>query len=168
MADPERRRFVDRRPDYRPWSAASIIRFFRTSSVTSARRRRSISPSHPRRSSGLRDIGVHLQDVLDRGGRVRYLTGDYLGATEPSALRLLLDLEGRDDGHVQRRVFQVGPGTATFHPKAFVVRHASGDGIAFVGSSNVSRAFGKNDEWNYRGRPRDDAAAFNHIRHAFD
>jgi uncharacterized protein with PIN domain len=29
----------------------------------------------------------HLRDVLDRGGRVRIVTGDYLGLTQPEASR---------------------------------------------------------------------------------
>ena len=32
-------------------------------------------------------IDEHLRDVLDRGARVRALTGDYLGVTEPGVSR---------------------------------------------------------------------------------
>ena len=44
--------------------------------------------------SGVRLLQPRLQDLLDRGGRLRVVTGDYLDVTEPSALRRLLDLEG--------------------------------------------------------------------------
>jgi hypothetical protein len=44
--------------------------------------------------SGVALLEEHLRDVLDRGGRVRILTGDYLGVTEPRALLRLLDLRG--------------------------------------------------------------------------
>jgi HKD family nuclease len=42
--------------------------------------------------SGLELIQPYLQDLLDSGGTLRVLTGDYLGATDPDALLRLLDL----------------------------------------------------------------------------
>jgi diadenosine tetraphosphate (Ap4A) HIT family hydrolase len=42
--------------------------------------------------SGLTQIESHLLDVLDGGGRIRVLTGDYMDVTEPRALLRLLDL----------------------------------------------------------------------------
>ena len=42
--------------------------------------------------SGVALLEGHLKDLLDRNGRVRILTGDYLGITEPNALLRLLDL----------------------------------------------------------------------------
>jgi diadenosine tetraphosphate (Ap4A) HIT family hydrolase len=36
--------------------------------------------------SGVDSIDEHLRDLLARGGRVRFLTGDYLDVTEPEAL----------------------------------------------------------------------------------
>ena len=44
--------------------------------------------------SGVDLIDAHLREVLERGGAVRFLTGDYMDATDPRALRRLLDLEG--------------------------------------------------------------------------
>ena len=44
--------------------------------------------------SGIRLLQSRLQDLLDRGGRLRIVTGDYLDVTEPVALRRLLDLRG--------------------------------------------------------------------------
>ena len=42
--------------------------------------------------SGLTRIEPYLLDVLDGGGRIRILTGDYMDVTEPRALLRLLDL----------------------------------------------------------------------------
>jgi diadenosine tetraphosphate (Ap4A) HIT family hydrolase len=41
--------------------------------------------------SGVVRMEEHLRDFLDRGGRLRLLTGDYLGITDPDALTRLLD-----------------------------------------------------------------------------
>jgi diadenosine tetraphosphate (Ap4A) HIT family hydrolase len=45
--------------------------------------------------SGLELLQPHFQDLLDRKGVLRVLTGDYLGATDPDALLRLLDLNGQ-------------------------------------------------------------------------
>jgi len=95
--------------------------------------------------SGVRLLEEYLRDVLDRGGRVRLLTGDYLGVTEPNALRRLLDLQG----DMQLRIFE-SAGTS-FHPKAYIVTTRDGEASAFVGSSNFSdTALRRGIEWNYR------------------
>ena len=75
--------------------------------------------------SGVALLEEHLRDVLDRGGRVRLLTGDYLGVTEPAALLRLLDLQGK----VELRIFQ-SAGTS-FHPKAYILFAGEGEGAAF-------------------------------------
>ena len=71
--------------------------------------------------SGVDRVFEHFRDLLARGGRLRLLTGDYLGITEPNALMRLLDLEG----DVERRVFETGspqtpvqkmPAVRSFHP----------------------------------------------------
>ena len=64
--------------------------------------------------SGVKLIFSHLQDLLSRGGRVRFLTGDYLGITDPIALRYLLDL----DGDIELRVFHGS--SISFHPKSYI------------------------------------------------
>ena len=51
-------------------------------------------------TSGVRLVLPHLRDLLERGGKLRLLTGDYLGVTEPAALRLIADLEGARRLHV--------------------------------------------------------------------
>ncbi len=82
--------------------------------------------------SGVRLLQEHLRDVLDQGGRLRIVTGNYLGITEPRALLRLLDLQG----NFHLRAFQSGG--ISFHPKAYIVVERGGDGVAFVGSSNLS------------------------------
>jgi len=117
---------------------------------------------------GLEQLDPYLRDILGRGGRIRYLTGDYLESTDPSALRALLDLKESAGGRIDNRVFETSSGS-TFHPKAYIVRYASGQGVAFVGSSNVSRAaFASNAEWNYRVVSSTDAAAFDDVAQGFE
>ena len=117
---------------------------------------------------GLAQLDPYLQDVLSRGGRIRYLTGDYLDSTDPAALRRLLEIETATGGRIDSRVFQTSAGS-TFHPKAYIVRYGSGDGVAFVGSSNVSQAaFGNNAEWNYRVVSSTDAPAFEDVAQGFE
>jgi len=114
-------------------------------------------------TSGLRLIDEHLQDVLDRGGKVRLLTGDYMGVTEPSALLRLLDLQG--DIHL--KVFE-SAGTS-FHPKAYILTTRGGDGSAFVGSSNLTdTALRRGVEWNYRVVSASAQAEFSEVVDAFE
>jgi HKD family nuclease/diadenosine tetraphosphate (Ap4A) HIT family hydrolase len=116
--------------------------------------------------SGVDRVFEHFRDLLDRGGQLRILTGDYLGITEPNALMRLLDLEG----NVERRVFEtatvqavpaIGPlPVRSFHPKAYVFGDA-GVGTAFVGSSNLSAsALTSAVEWNYRILSSRDGAGY--------
>lgn len=123
--------------------------------------------------SGLNRVFEHLRDLLERGGRLRILTGDYLGITEPNALSRLLDLTGS----VERRVFEtrtvdVSLGelarVRSFHPKAYIFRRTS-SGTAFVGSSNLSEAaLTTAVEWNYRVLSTADGNGFEEVAAAFD
>jgi superfamily II DNA or RNA helicase/HKD family nuclease/diadenosine tetraphosphate (Ap4A) HIT family hydrolase len=113
--------------------------------------------------SGVRLIEEHLRDVLDRGGRVQVVTGDYLGVTEPRALLRLLDLQG----DVQLRVFESKG--VSFHPKAYIVTGQNGAGTAFVGSSNLTEtALQRGIEWNYRVVHSQDQAGYGNIVSAFE
>jgi superfamily II DNA or RNA helicase/diadenosine tetraphosphate (Ap4A) HIT family hydrolase len=95
--------------------------------------------------SGVKLIFSHLQDLLSRGGRVRFLTGDYLGITDPIALRYLLDL----DGDIELRVFHGS--SISFHPKSYIFYFNDENVIAYIGSSNLSEsALSRGIEWNYR------------------
>jgi superfamily II DNA or RNA helicase/diadenosine tetraphosphate (Ap4A) HIT family hydrolase len=115
----------------------------------------------------------HLQDFLNRGGCLRFLTGDYQDATQPEALSRLLDLHG----NVTLRIFETQldyPAghpefPRAFHPKSYILHLADGSGAAYVGSSNVSESalrFGV--EWNYRIVASAEAPAFQEICQAFD
>jgi len=121
--------------------------------------------------SGLQLIQSYLQEVLDRGGKLRVVTGDYLGATDPDALLRLLDLSGQ----VECRVFETESDGASaafggsFHPKAYLFQHTDGTGAAFIGSSNLSEiALKKGVEWNYRILESHDRSGWAEIKQAFE
>lgn len=116
------------------------------------------------KTTGLRLLMPDLQAALarhvadaERTGGVRILTSDYLGITDPEALRwlLLLQQEGADV-----RVFVTGA-DASFHLKAYLFARTTAAGIegtAFIGSSNISQqALQQGLEWNYRVVYPDDA-----------
>lgn len=123
--------------------------------------------------SGLTTLLGPLAMVHD-GATVRLLTGDYLEITQAQALRRLLDWQ---DGvgpvpRLQVRVVQTASlptSSRSFHPKAWIVRRADGRDVAFVGSSNVSRAaLTDGVEWNLRLERADDAAGFARVDGAFE
>lgn len=105
--------------------------------------------------SGVRMLLKDLQDALDRGAKVRILTGNYLGITQPSALCLIkkelgskVDLRFYND---KRR---------SFHPKSYIF-HYENTGEIYIGSSNISRsALTSGIEWNYRFNSLDDKKNF--------
>lgn len=107
-------------------------------------------------SSGVRQIEPWFKGLLDRGGRLRIVQGDYLDVTEPPALWRLSDLSG-----AEVRVFEAD--TGSFHPKAWLFRAADRRGAAMVGSANLSEtALTKGVEWNLHSKTGADAveAAF--------
>ena len=134
--------------------------------------------------SGVAALEIALQGFLMRGGRLRLLTGDYLGVTDPGALRRLLDLRDHvpaveEEGvpaeeRFQLRVYEAGEGS--FHPKAYLFRfrpglagRGPGEGIAYVGSSNMTRtALLAGTEWNYRIIPERDRLGFMEVERSFD
>ena len=101
------------------------------------------------KSSGLSYLFDALVDQLERQSpaRVRIVTSDYLGVTDPQALRQLLLLAERG---AEVRVFEAKE--RSFHLKAYLfTRGAGSQGEAFIGSSNISReALTQGLEWNYR------------------
>lgn len=116
------------------------------------------------KTTGLRLLLPDLHLALERiptgqrpGTRLRILTSDYLGITDPEALRLLLLLKARG---AKVRVFETRD--TGFHLKGYLFAHFSEPGslcgTAFIGSSNVSRqALTDGLEWNYRiDYPQDD------------
>jgi superfamily II DNA or RNA helicase/HKD family nuclease/SOS-response transcriptional repressor LexA len=102
--------------------------------------------------SGLRLLLPDLESMVAAGPpfRVRVLTSDYLGVTDPGALRLLL-LQQQLGAEVRVYTTQGD----SFHLKAYIfARHGAGAlvaGEAFIGSSNISRqALLGGLEWNYK------------------
>jgi superfamily II DNA or RNA helicase/HKD family nuclease len=118
---------------------------------------------------GLALLEEHLKDLLRGGGRLRFLTGDYRDVTDPDALQRLLDLEtiaGLSGAAIDLRIFESD--RTTFHPKSYIVHLRDGDGVAFVGSSNMSAsALETGIEWNYRVIPKRDRVAFGTVVDAF-
>lgn len=100
--------------------------------------------------SGLSEIQPYLIDLLERGGRLRFLTGDYLGVTEPRALLKLLDWSQEYEVSTELRVFNTDSELG-FHPKAYLIHSNSEEKTAYVGSSNLTKhALTRGLEWNQR------------------
>ena len=95
--------------------------------------------------SGVRMILKDLKKALDRGAKVRILTGNYLGITQPSALYLVKKELGN---RVDLRFYNQKD--RSFHPKSYIF-HYGNVGEIYIGSSNVSKsALTSGIEWNYR------------------
>lgn len=118
--------------------------------------------------SGVALVEEHLRDLLRRGGRLRFLTGDYLQISDPKALRRLLDLAAAaSTEQVELRVYEAR--TGTFHPKAYVFHEPTEAGVAYVGSSNLTRAaLTSGVEWNYRVVTSRERAGFSDVVAAFE
>ncbi|MFO1298854.1 MAG: DUF3427 domain-containing protein [Burkholderiaceae bacterium] len=118
--------------------------------------------------SGVERLYPHFEDLLERGGALRLLTGDYLDVSDPGALQRLVDLRALYGAErCQLRVFESRG--RSFHPKAYVVSHVGGIGAAYVGSSNLSAsALVDGIEWNYRILSSRDADGWQQVSDAFD
>lgn len=129
--------------------------------------------------TGLDALQDCLFGALARGAHVQLLTGDYLGITHSDALERLLDWSSArswaDDGEgeagvLEARVVEVErlPGTSrAFHPKSWSFEGPD-LAVAFVGSSNVSRAaLGDGIEWNLRTERARDPLAYARITESF-
>lgn len=113
--------------------------------------------------SGARLLQPHLQDLLDRGGRLRLVAGDYLDVTDPDALRRLLDLEG------DRQLWMFVTKGRSFHPKSWILSADGRDAVAIVGSSNLSEtALRTGVEWNYRVSSGIDAEGWRDVQESFE
>ncbi len=127
--------------------------------------------------SGLDRIRGAVDRALQAGARIRVITGDYLNITQAAALETLLDWEQAtqsDDapgGRFVARVIEVEQlptRSKSFHPKSW--RFESPElGVAFVGSSNLSRsALDSGIEWNLRVDRDRDHTAYTRVRDAFE
>lgn len=107
------------------------------------------------KSTGLRLLLPDLLDSLARpeglsSAVIRIITSDYLGVTDPEALRLLMLLQEQG---AEVKVYEAAG--SSFHMKAYLFAGGSSAnqrwGRAFIGSSNISRqALQHGLEWNYR------------------
>lgn len=104
------------------------------------------------KSSGLSLIYDALAEAVERPDtRISILTSDYLGITDPQALR---DLSLLVDRGADVRVFRA-IADQSFHMKAYIFTQGPPAhptrGTAFIGSSNISKsALTEGLEWNYR------------------
>lgn len=95
--------------------------------------------------SGVKLLLQDLKEALNRGVKIRLLTGNYLKITQPQALYLLKS-ELKDKVDLR---FYNNP-NKSFHPKAYMF-HNPIDSEIYIGSSNISRgALTSSIEWNYR------------------
>ncbi|MDE6972869.1 MAG: DEAD/DEAH box helicase family protein, partial [Lachnospiraceae bacterium] len=95
--------------------------------------------------SGVKMILADLKAALKRGVKIRILTGNYLGITQPSALYLIKKELG---SQVDLRFYNEKE--RSFHPKAYIFHYEKMSEI-YIGSSNISKsALTSGIEWNYR------------------
>lgn len=101
--------------------------------------------------SGVKMLLKELDHAVNRGARIRILTGNYLGITQPSALYLIKRKLG---DRVDLRFYNEK--NRSFHPKSYIFHYVDHSEI-YIGSSNVSRsALTSGIEWNYRFSSRTD------------
>ena len=113
--------------------------------------------------SGVRLLLADLKQALDRGVKIRILTGNYLGITQPGALYLIKDQLG---DQVELRFYNEKG--RSFHPKAYIF-HRGDLGEIYIGSSNMSRsALTSGIEWNYHFDSLRDSGNFRRFYETFE
>lgn len=102
--------------------------------------------------SGVRMLLGELDNALKRGAKIRILTGNYLGITQPSALYLIKHKLGEQ---VDLRFYNEK--NRSFHPKSYMFHYKDYSTI-YIGSSNISKsALTSGIEWNYRFSSKTDS-----------
>jgi HKD family nuclease len=133
--------------------------------------------------TGLELLEEWVTQALRAGAQLRIVTGDYLAFNQVDALRLLLMWSQRDAharaeapdpphrGQLRVRVVETARADGTeraFHPKCWLFQSPS-NGVAFVGSSNLSRsALQTGIEWNLRVERAIDPTAYASVHTAID
>ena len=113
--------------------------------------------------SGVKMLLDELDNALKRGAKIRILTGNYLGITQPSALYLLKKKLG---SRVDMRFYNEKD--RSFHPKSYIF-HYRGYNDIYIGSSNISRsALTSGIEWNYRFSSVSDPKNYEKFYQAFE
>ena len=105
--------------------------------------------------SGVKMIVKDREKALKRGAKIRILTGNYLGITQPSALYMIKRELG---DQIDLRFYNEK--NRSFHPKSYIFHYKNYSEI-YVGSSNISRsALTSGIEWNYRFRSDSDQESY--------
>lgn len=113
--------------------------------------------------SGVKMLLDELESALKRGAKIRILTGNYLGITQPSALYLI---KRRLGNRVDLRFFNEK--NRSFHPKSYIFHYADCSEI-YIGSSNISKsALTSGIEWNYRFSSKTDEKNFEKFYRTFE
>ena len=112
--------------------------------------------------SGVRMLLGELDNALKRGAKIRILTGNYLGITQPSALYLIKHKLGEQ---VDLRFYNEKK--RSFHPKSYMFHYKEYSTI-YIGSSNISRsALTSGIEWNYRFSSKTDTQNYEKFYNTF-
>jgi HKD family nuclease len=84
--------------------------------------------------SGVRILGDSLRELGTNGRPLRVITTSYMGATDFKAIEFLREIPGASlkVSYDTRRT--------RLHAKAYIIRRATGFGVAYIGSSNISQA----------------------------
>ena len=94
--------------------------------------------------AGINTIKEQLQQLVQRGAKLRVITTTYCGATERRALDLLVELGAEVKVRYEKN-------STRLHAKAWLFRRGTGFDTAYVGSSNLSfSAMTDGLEWNVR------------------
>lgn len=113
--------------------------------------------------SGVKMLLEELENALKRGARIRILTGNYLGITQPSALYLI---KRKLKDRVDLRFYNEK--NRSFHPKSYIF-HYKDHSELYIGSSNISRsAFTSGIEWNYRFSNKKDPKNYDKFFQTFE
>ena len=112
--------------------------------------------------SGVRMLLNELENALKRGAKIRILTGNYLGITQPSALYLIKHKLGKQ---VDLRFYNEK--NRSFHPKSYMFHYKDYSTI-YIGSSNISKsALTSGIEWNYRFSSKTDPQNYEKFYNTF-
>ena len=113
--------------------------------------------------SGVNMLIKHLGNALKRGAKIRILTGNYLGITQPSALYLIKRKLGNQ---IDLRFYNEK--NRSFHPKSYIFHYEDYSEI-YIGPSNISRsALTSGIEWNYRFRSTTDPESYDKFYETFE
>lgn len=113
--------------------------------------------------SGVKMLIKEFENALKRGARIRILTGNYLGITQPSALYLIRKRLGEQ---VDIRFYNEK--NRSFHPKSYIFHYEDYSEL-YIGPSNISKsALTSGIEWNYRFNSRNDKDNYEKFFNTFE